>query len=667
MAQEAIYTQLSEEDRKRAADLIHGLWEAVENKIVTEGETEIHTVNDLAKLATWAGSQSTECASTPTSTSKRSSSSLSLKRDVQAWIIGSWLWEILACATSLLGVLAIAILLSCYDGHSQPQWPFWINLNTILSMFTTLITASLVLIATSCISQAKWIHYRRETRPLKDFVMFDEASRGPLGSLQALWSLHGSCVIMLGAILTILAIGIGPTVQQMIKIQSHQVNSTFVPTIPRAQSFLQGETASSMAFNIFASPTSGMMGSVYSGMYAGSDEPLGISLDVIPNCPSGNCTFPAFQSLAVCSACNDLTSQLTDECFNETFQYLYDGSQIEQLYCKLSLPNGLAVNYTRNTTLFISTSGYLPLVGTTHYGNSLLNYTKIRGPVYETVQNGSLLDMMLRPNLTIGPLAQQCYLYWCVNTHESRVQNGKTVETLLSSWHSNTTTWLFEEDALNYYHLNLKPDPTSLDYNISRFAFDGLSQWLADLMTLSNSEAYSLDDGLLTSGPSDLVNASSGAWDRFTIFRGANDEPVFANIAKSMTRHVRSVSLEEQTTSDLTQYLMPNMTGVGPALGTEQVEYIYISVRWAWVTLSVALVGLCITLLILTTMDARRNGVEAWKSSPLPILLQGLGKEMKGEKGCMRSMAEMEDAAKDVRMRFCPQQALLSVDERLSG
>jgi hypothetical protein len=32
--------------------------------------------------------------------------------------------------------------------------------------------------------------------------------------------------------------------------------------------------------------------------------------DITPRCPTGNCTWPLYQSLAICSTCNDLTSQL---------------------------------------------------------------------------------------------------------------------------------------------------------------------------------------------------------------------------------------------------------------------------------------------------------------------------------------------------------------------
>lgn len=102
-----------------------------------------------------------------------------------------WLWELLACFGSLLGLIAILTFLKTYDGRSQPQWPSYITVNTVISLLAGLMKAPLLLSTAACISQAKWVHYRATPRPLTDFVVYDNASRGPLGSLSLLWLLKG--------------------------------------------------------------------------------------------------------------------------------------------------------------------------------------------------------------------------------------------------------------------------------------------------------------------------------------------------------------------------------------------------------------------------------------------------------------------------------------------
>lgn len=102
-----------------------------------------------------------------------------------------WLWELLACFGSLLGLIAILVFLKVYDSRPQPQWPSYITINTVISLLTAVMKAPLLLSTAACISQTKWIHYQANPRPLTDFVVYDNASRGPLGSLSLMWLLKG--------------------------------------------------------------------------------------------------------------------------------------------------------------------------------------------------------------------------------------------------------------------------------------------------------------------------------------------------------------------------------------------------------------------------------------------------------------------------------------------
>ena len=106
-------------------------------------------------------------------------------------IVDRWLIELSACGGSLLALFAILIFLHSYDGRAQPDWPYHITINSVISWFTTLMKALMLVSITACLSQANWIHFRTQPHAFKDFLVYDSASRGPRGSLQLLWNFRG--------------------------------------------------------------------------------------------------------------------------------------------------------------------------------------------------------------------------------------------------------------------------------------------------------------------------------------------------------------------------------------------------------------------------------------------------------------------------------------------
>lgn len=67
------------------------------------------------------------------------------------------------------------------------------------------------------------------------------------------------------------------------------------------------------------------------------------------NCPSGNCTWDPFESLAICSACTDLSINLTKNGSEGGLWYVLDEANGVALGAKeggttFSLPNGLFID-----------------------------------------------------------------------------------------------------------------------------------------------------------------------------------------------------------------------------------------------------------------------------------------------------------------------------------
>lgn len=64
-------------------------------------------------------------------------------------------------------------------------------MNAIISFLSTLAKGSLSLILAAVLRQEKWLWFIDRPRPLSTIDSFEEASRGPYGSLVLLFKLHG--------------------------------------------------------------------------------------------------------------------------------------------------------------------------------------------------------------------------------------------------------------------------------------------------------------------------------------------------------------------------------------------------------------------------------------------------------------------------------------------
>ena len=104
-----------------------------------------------------------------------------------------WILEFFCCIFALGCLLAIIALLRSFDGQPIPQWRFGITLNTIVSLLATFLAFSLTVPLSACLSQLKWLRFRRE-RPLMDFELIESAARGPQGSFMLLISGSGGFV-----------------------------------------------------------------------------------------------------------------------------------------------------------------------------------------------------------------------------------------------------------------------------------------------------------------------------------------------------------------------------------------------------------------------------------------------------------------------------------------
>lgn len=136
---------------------------------------------------------------------------------------------------SICCTAAIAILLLKWRNEPLEDWTLSISLNTTISVLTTVARGTLLLSVSACLSQGKWLQFVRPSK-LQAMDDFDEASRGPWGALTMIFRVNAyRGLSTLAAVVTVLALGIGPFTQQVVAydqdsqdVQGHAVFNSAV-------------------------------------------------------------------------------------------------------------------------------------------------------------------------------------------------------------------------------------------------------------------------------------------------------------------------------------------------------------------------------------------------------------------------------------------------------
>jgi hypothetical protein len=136
----------------------------------------------------------------------------------------SWLLESLSIISSILCQGAIIGVLISMHNKPLTDWNGLVSLNTTVAILTTASKSLFLLPVAECISQSKWHHFCRPRR-MFDFDIFDNASRGPLGSFVFLFRKQTVFTFTsIGALVTLLALAVDPFAQQVLSFQQRSVS-----------------------------------------------------------------------------------------------------------------------------------------------------------------------------------------------------------------------------------------------------------------------------------------------------------------------------------------------------------------------------------------------------------------------------------------------------------
>lgn len=108
------------------------------------------------------------------------------KELIKAWA-PEFGWIFLAIAL----FIALVVTLQQYDNKGLPDWPMGLTLNTLVAFLATMCRSVIIIPIAEGLSQLKWNWFASKKRPVKDLYIFDQASRGPWGSVRLIFRMKG--------------------------------------------------------------------------------------------------------------------------------------------------------------------------------------------------------------------------------------------------------------------------------------------------------------------------------------------------------------------------------------------------------------------------------------------------------------------------------------------
>ncbi|OCL05885.1 hypothetical protein AOQ84DRAFT_379147, partial [Glonium stellatum] len=325
------------------------------------------------------------------------------------WWDRLWIAELLSCFLAIAALVIIVIILATHQNKPMSQWPRLISINSLVSIFTSIMKAAMLLPVAEGISELKWLWFA-QPRALVDLDRFDFASRGPWGSLTLLCKITRSYLAVFGAIITIAALAIDPFFQQMLQYYNClEPIADSVALIPRTNNYT--------TVGMLASLDTQMAATIYMGML---NPPANASSSIPVTCSTGNCTFPAYEggvsysSLAMCSSTEIISHNIT-------------WNQSSQSY---TLPSGASAGLPALFSSVGVETEYL-------YTFDTLMLDKV------PCDSSSIGDGTF---CSVKPLAVRCSLYPCLHTYGGNVSQSVLDERIIS-----TTPLLFMNTVRGSY------------------------------------------------------------------------------------------------------------------------------------------------------------------------------------------------------------------------
>ncbi|KAK8019421.1 hypothetical protein PG990_004559 [Apiospora arundinis] len=595
----------------------------------------------------------------------------------------------------LAAVSTSTVLLFYADGRPLTDYNFFISFNTLISILAAVARATLAFVVGSCLGQWKWNWFSKRSDTPIVFGSFEDASKGPLGSFWLLCHLRVRHWASIGAFVTILMLGFEPFMQALIYYEGQLVKSEpqNVPSIgfssrldiglskrvdsPDFSGFTYQNKSYKLqkgTFRTMASP--GFASTLYRGFYSNDPRDL-----VSVTCSTGNCTWPIFTSLSVCSSCNDVSGQVKVSKYDGTDSgtiSLHDESSGGQ-YIRHALPYVNLSNIDGPFTLSRVGRRDGSEHGKYEYESPLDAYMfakSLDNP--GGTLSFSTLDTMIA---AIGIIraepayanktkewnetqvtATECALYFCTNAYRSGVRGGKLYEDIIASWSNRVPDSYFPSDNQDawrdIYSTEYRNDMwhTYEQYINHSLSTAGAYHLLDDLQLQIPKEEmarYEVRDNvtLLFNVTQNTIESTLSIFQNFfsdplvygksefgsvtasTLYRSANLSETFAGAARAMTHWIRDNSNQTQA-------------------GAQEEWVLHIRVRWPYVTLPVLVVLMGGGFVFLSMWETRRLRLRPWKTDVLATLAHALDADSREQLRRAARQGRAREEAKGMVLHF---------------
>lgn len=563
-----------------------------------------------------------------------------------------WWLELLCCMLFVGALVAVVATIRPFQGRPLPQWPYHLSINSLISIYIVILKSSMLLVAAEGLSQLKWRWFERD-RPLKDLVNYDDASRGPWGSLTLLWRLRGrQLVSSCGAFITVAALIIDPFAQQVIATYDCRIPAeSIVATIPRTNNYDKSAPHTGAGLGLL---DLGMQNSINSGIF---NPGRSVAFD----CPTGNCTFTSsYHTVGYCSKCDDTTNELYVQTesskYNTTsWTITLPATSASTSQNVSAVMHGTASGGTSDYLLLKSSGGRTDIVmgrATSNISSSCAdtcpsldnqNYEKCDAN-WKDVQWGCA---GLPGSTGIG--AAQCSLFPCVRTYKAEVDGGRWSERLISV----ATEWGFaaiygsmvDVECLNaqdqqsltdagydfkdmaWMPYNISIDPSSGNFSSRPERFTNLTKGAVSGKCIYQYGGIAINSigAFLATFLNGTIKPGSYSYD----IQGSAQLQAIYNVGNLTFDRVNETwrNMSDSITTYIRQNGNANFSA--PATGQAFRDQTCVNIRWPFLAYPAALVLLAIIFFICMVFETRHGETSRhdWKSSPLALLFHGLDRE----------------------------------------
>lgn len=484
--------------------------------------------------------------------------------------------------------------------------------------------------------------------------------RGPLGAILLLFRTKGRSLAALGAILIVLLLAIDTFFQQVVDLPNRLTLQSIHSTLPRVVDYKPPFTPS--YYSGFESTAEDRAIAVVAKefFYGNGTQPVpfgnGTRPDVPLTCPTSNCIWPSYETLAVCSRCTEVSELLRPQyaCLNTTVEW----SATWWPQNKKPYPRGNVCGYFLNAASSspVLLSGYVhssndsavvdearivrtvPLTdfddNGPYYGDGSVSFKDARWPILDVLisstKNGSQSAYDQE-----APTLNECILTWCINTINSSYAEGQYHGEVISTywqprksidpwpWSSSdngdiTPNLIYTQNITltppEPRHRSLATSTVNTTYRVNNVTQAHIMWMFDDFFPSFYTAAHAKEIPKLR-----YKNYIAGAFVQELEF---NPWQQPNNLSRHMERLAAAMTNIVRSSASRTMLQ-------GEAYQMEP----YISVRWEWLTFPFILLLLSLVFLVSTLIRTSGDGAAAgtWKTSTMPTLIYSLPKETQGQ------------------------------------